>query len=318
MDTVYINTFDTVITALPEAADCPPAASKRGSVLAAIPDLDSGLWVPFLIPVLTGVKLKLGAMLAGTSASALGSIYYVPPHTTVTGPGVPKKLQIVPPGLQVTVCQNPKVNAVPQSQTLYLVPGDAKDVLTQSTLIAVSPFVGPGTLTAELTFDSPGVSGGVGDAWAVALNFKQNGQSDGGLADFAFGPTCQFLDVNPGVVGVRLHMVDTPSKPYSGNSGTYQDYQNMTFTLTMTMSVDEAGNVSGNASLSIGQMPPFTSTVRPPAGFDLQAVNAVGVAVVSSKNSYQWVRAMLRKFTLSATRDSLFPPIHPPHPSPRR
>jgi hypothetical protein len=207
------------------------------------------------------------------------------------------------------------VQVVPQSQTLYLVPGRAKDVLTDFTIFTFSPFVGPGTLTAELTFDSPEVSGGVGDPWAVAVNFKQNGQSDGGAADGAFGPSCQFLGVNP--VGVRLHMVDTTSQTYSGNNGTYQDFQKMTFTLIMSMSIDMAENVSGNASLSIGQMPPFTSKVTPSAAFNLQAVNAVGVAVVSSKNSYKWVRATLRKFTLSASRDSIFPPIHPPVPPPR-
>jgi hypothetical protein len=316
MDTIYINSFENVITDLPDASDCPKATGKSGSVHSAIPELDSGLWVPFPVPQLTGVKLKLGPMKAGTSTPALGSIY---PVATAGAPitiGNLTGIRIIRPGLQVTVCENPAVKAVAQSQTLYVVPGDAYDVLTEFAEIAVSPFVGAGTLTAELTFDSPEVSGGVGDPWAVALNFKQNGQNDGGAADGAFGPTCQFLGTNP--VGVRLHMVDTASQLYSGNTGTYQDYQNMTFTLTMSMSVDLNGNVSGNASLSIGQMPPFTSTVTPSAAFNLQAVDAVGVAVVSSKNSYSSVKAMFRKFTLSATRDSLFPPVHPPIPPPRR
>ncbi len=303
--TIYISTFDKILTNhLP--------IGKIHTVIAVMPDLDSGLWVLFLAQPPVAVKLKLGSMFAGASADALGSIYYVPAHTVLIPTSVgEEKWQIVPSGLQVTVCQNGSGSAA-ESQTLYLVPGDAVDVQTPYAQMVSSPFVAPGTLTAQVTFDSPGVSGGVGDPWAVALNFKGNGAQDGGAADLAFGPTCQFHGGSPAdtQITVKLHKVDNVQ---SHSVASYQDFQNMTFALTMSMTVDEAGNVSGNAALAFGQTV-FTSTIQPPDGFDLGSVNAVGVAVVSEKNSYPSVTATLRSFTLSANRVWLFPPLHPLHP----
>jgi hypothetical protein len=309
MDTVYINELDNVITTPPTSATCFGDAPQsfggsppNDSIVAAIPDFDPGLWVQFAN--LGAVRLKLGEMKAGASSPALGSICHIPTYgTSVTVGGFPH-LQILRGGLQVTVCQNPNVNAanpVPQSQTLYLVPGRAAEVLTPFAILTSSPFIGPGTLTAELIFDTLEVSGGVGDPWAVALNFKQNGQNDGGLADAAFGPTCQFS----GTGTVKLNKVAVPVE----QAGNYGDYKNTTFTLTTSLSVDQ-GNVSGVASLSFGQTV-FSSAVNIPAGFDLDKISAVGIAVVSSKNTYTWVRAILRKFTLYATQPPFLGPVYP-------
>jgi hypothetical protein len=296
MDTVYINTFDTVITTPSLSTTCfgdaPPSFGgfppSKAIVADAIPNFDSGLWVQ--LPNVGPVKLRLGEMQAGSSTPAHGSICHIPTYWSfVNVRGVPK-LQMHPAGLQVTVCQN--AQNVAQSQTLYLVPNTATGILMPFPVPVVSPFVGPGTLTAELVFDSPQVSGGVGDPWAVTVNFKQNGKMDGGPADADFGPTCQFSAGGT----VKLNKVDVTAQ----HVGNYADYQNTTFTLTTSLSVDQAGNASGVASLSFGQTV-FSSAVKIPANFSLRLVNAVGVAVVSVDNSYPWVRAVLRKFTLYAT-----------------
>lgn len=298
MNVVYINHFDDFgdgndVVTVPSSpnATCP---SGDPVVAAVISKYDAGLWVR-IFPELPPVKLKLGPMRAGSSSPALGSIRYI-----AASPVAPK--QFDPGGLLVTVCQNPAVLAVEQSQTLYVVPGNALEPLTPFTEIVIPPFATPGTLTAELIFDQPDVSGGQGDEWAVGLNFKKNGQNDGGIAadgtpvDLNFGPTCQFSGSDPGVT-VKLNKVQNPQSSMGNN---YQDLSSQTFTLTTSMSIDQGGNVSGSAALVFGGND-FPSPLKaPPAGFDLNAVNAVGVGIVSLKNSYDWVRVRLRSFTLSA------------------
>jgi hypothetical protein len=152
-------------------------------------------------------------MQAGSSTAAHGSICHIPTYWSIADVhGVPK-LQMHPAGLQVTVCQNAQ-NA-PQSQTLYLVPNTASSILTPFPIPVSSPFIGVGTLTAELIFESPQVSGGKGDPWAVIANFKQNGQMDEGPADADFGPTCQFSAGGT----VKLNKVDVTAQQV----GTYAD-----------------------------------------------------------------------------------------------
>jgi hypothetical protein len=307
MTTVYINEFTNVTQTVSTSATCFGDDTCGGVPLsdmilvgAANPNSDPGL--PVLFPN-SGVteKLKLGPMKAGSSlpapgssSPAIGSICQV--IAGVVNVGEPRRLQ--PAGLQATVCLNENADGVAQSQTLYLVPGDAHADLAGVFEIR-SPFVGPGTLTAELIFDSPEICGGVGDIWAVALNFKKNGQNDGGTVDDApFGPTCQFSGVSGDVdpVTLKLNQIEAPESLTS----TYAALKNTTFTLTASLSVDHTGIVTGSASLKFGHTV-FSGDVKMPAtGFDLSLVNAVGVAIVSPKNTYKWVRVMLRRFTLYA------------------
>jgi hypothetical protein len=184
------------------------------------------------------------------------------------------------------------------SETVYLLPPNGSVAYPR-----INPLQAAGSVIAEIVFDSPlaFINAATGpqvtslDAWAVALNFK-TGTANDDSRDYRLGAHCQFT--NGGELNFREDGGADPQKVIVAAGGSYKDYSNTTFTLTVQLD-RTATTGQATATLKLTGAPPQGAQTPTPFIFQIpnlseiidttNLLTAVGFTIVNQIPGFVWV-----------------------------